>query len=182
MDQPVELTTTTTEQEIADAITGWLEERPEALGQSQTIGQWLVTDAGRDTPDEALTPLEIVAESLYLALGGDSCIYDFDPTELQLFRVPCVEDDEEYDEVGWLVWLNTEDRRLQIIGTYHGVTSHSRHVVTLPEAPVVEDALAAALPHDLDAAVAALRTELIRLVGHVRDHLPLLPVTARVVA
>lgn len=181
MDRSVKLTLTTTEQEIASAISEWLDERDDVLPRSQTIGQWLITDAGRDAPDEVLTPLEIVMESLYIALGGDSCVYDFDPTELQLFRVPCVEYGEEYDEVGWLMQLNTDYRRIVVIGTYHDDTARCRHV-TLPEAPVVEGALATALPDDPDAAVAALGIELVRLIGHVRDHLPLLPVTAGAVA
>jgi hypothetical protein len=165
-----QITPDTTSKEILAAVTAWLAAQPPVLPPTQPLGRWLITE-----PGPRLSPIEILEEALYLALSGDSCEYDFDATQLALFRVPCHDEHgQEFDAIQWVVFLDARPHTLGVSAEYFD-DDHGRNDGAIFKFTVDETALDTAFAAGPDAAIAALRDALVDLVIGIRDHLHQLP-------
>jgi hypothetical protein len=176
---------------IATTVARWLTETK--LYHGITLGAWLVEEAWRDWH---YTPAQLVGETVGLAIGASSDMYDLDPENLLLFTVTQVDNDGDTYTLNWLdsqfdkyATASPETLEIRLIADHFddgaAADSNSRSSTLSPitvDATTLTplfagDPLACVPMEVVNKRVAALVDQVARVLVHLRDGVRTLPIT-----
>lgn len=183
--------TTLEPDEVTAAVTRWLTETK--LEHGETLGAWLVGEAWRDWN---YTPAQLVGETVGLAIGASSDMYDLDPENLLLFTVTQVDTGGDTYTLNWLdsefdkyATASPATLEIRLIADHFNddaaVDAGSRSSTLSPitvEATTLaplfaDDPLACVSPEMINQRIAELVSEVARVLVHLRDDVRALPIT-----
>jgi hypothetical protein len=176
---------------IAAGVNRWLAET-ELLGDS-TLGAWLVEEAWVDWKYQ---PAQLVGETVGLAIGASSDMYDFDPEDLLLFTVTQVDADGNTYTLNWIdsdfyradTDLETGRNIRLIVDHFNDAAgpdtdsqSSELPLITIDTttlAPLFAGDPLACVPVELvGQRIVALAEQVTRVLVHLREHVLKLPIT-----